>query len=47
MDVILVRAMGPNMKKALERHGIEIVKMRKKDGEKVGELVEKYFSGKK
>ena len=43
VDVILVRAMGPNMKEALELHGIEIVKMRKKDGEKAGELVEKYL----
>lgn len=47
VDVILVRAIGPNMKEALELHGIEIVKMRKKDGEKAGELVEKYFSDKK
>lgn len=43
VDVILVRAMGPNMKEALELHGIEIVKMRKKDGEKASELVEKYL----
>ena len=43
MDVILVRAMGPNMKKALERHGIEIVKMRKKDGTTAEEFVEKYL----
>ena len=43
VDVILVRAMGPNMKEALELHGIEIVKMRKKDGTTAEAFVEKYL----
>lgn len=43
VDVILVRAMGPNMKEALELNGIEIIKMRKKDGETAGALVQKYL----
>jgi len=43
VDVILVRAIGPNMKEALELKGIEIVKMRKKDGGTAAALVEKYL----
>jgi len=43
VDVILVRAIGPNMKEALELNGIEIVKMRKGDGATAKELVEKYL----
>ena len=43
IDVILVRAIGPNMKEALELNGIEIVKMRKKDGDTAKALAEKYL----
>ena len=43
VDVILVRAIGPNMKEALELHGIEIVKMRKSDGTTAKEFVGKYL----
>jgi len=44
IDVILVRAVGPNMKEALETIGIQVVKVRKKDGEKADELVNNYLS---
>ncbi len=44
VDVILVRAMGPNMKEALALQGIEIVKMHKKDGDKADEWVKKYLA---
>jgi predicted Fe-Mo cluster-binding NifX family protein len=43
IDVILVRAIGPNMKEALELNDIEIVKMRKSDGNTAEELIQKYL----
>ena len=43
VDVMLVRAVGPNMKEALELSGIEVVKTRKKDGEKADELVKNFL----
>jgi predicted Fe-Mo cluster-binding NifX family protein len=43
IDLILVRAVGPNMKEALELMGIKVVKTRKKDGEKADELVRNYL----
>jgi predicted Fe-Mo cluster-binding NifX family protein len=40
-DYILVRALGPNMKDALEMAGVKVVKISKKDGEKAPEVLEK------
>ena len=45
IDVILVRAVGPNMKETLERNGIKVVKTRKKDGEKADETVKNFLEG--
>jgi len=43
IDVMLARAVGPNMKEALELSGIEVVKIRKKDGEHADEAVRSYL----
>ncbi len=43
VDVMLARAVGPNMKEALELSGIEVVKIRKKDGEHADEAVKNYL----
>ncbi|BDY11934.1 NifB/NifX family molybdenum-iron cluster-binding protein [Hydrogenimonas cancrithermarum] len=43
IDVMLVRAVGPNMKEALELSGIKVVKTRKKDGERADELVKNFL----
>ena len=43
IDVILCRAVGPNMKEALELSGIKVVKIRKKDGERAEEAVANYL----
>ncbi len=43
IDIMLVRAVGPNMKEALELSGIDVVKVRKKDGEKADVLVKNYL----
>jgi len=40
-DYIVVRAVGPNMKDALELAGVKIVKVSKKDGENALEVLEK------
>jgi predicted Fe-Mo cluster-binding NifX family protein len=40
-DYIVVRALGPNMKDALELAGVKIIKISKKDGEKADEVLEK------
>ena len=44
IDTILARAVGPNMKEALELSGIHVVKIRKKDGEKADEVVRGYLA---
>ncbi len=44
-DTILVQAIGPHMKEAIERHNIVIVKIRQKDGEYAPEAVENYLKG--
>jgi len=46
IDLILCRAVGPNMKEALELSGIEVVKVRKKEGETSDELVANYLKEK-
>jgi predicted Fe-Mo cluster-binding NifX family protein len=38
---IVVRAVGPNMREALKREGIKIVKVSQKDGEYAPEVLEK------
>jgi len=43
VDVMLARAVGPNMKEALELSGIEVVKIRKKDGAHADEVVKNYL----
>jgi len=43
VDVMLARAVGPNMKEALELAGIDVVKIRKKDGESADEVVGNYL----
>jgi predicted Fe-Mo cluster-binding NifX family protein len=40
-DYIVVRALGPNMKDALELAGVKIIKVSKKDGERAPEVLEK------
>ena len=44
IDTILARAVGPNMKEALELSGIHVVRIRKKDGEKADEVVRRYLA---
>ena len=44
IDTILARAVGPNMKEALELSGIHVVKIRKKDGENAEEVVKNYLA---
>ncbi len=44
IDVMLVRAVGPNMKEALELSGIRVVKVRKKDGERADRLVQNFLA---
>ena len=39
VNKMYVRAVGPNMKEALESIGIEVVRTRKKDGEFAGEII--------
>jgi predicted Fe-Mo cluster-binding NifX family protein len=46
VDVILARAVGPNMKEALELSGIEVVRIRKQDGERADEVVRGYLQSK-
>jgi predicted Fe-Mo cluster-binding NifX family protein len=43
VDAMLCRAVGPNMKGALELSGIEVVKIRKRDGEMADEVVRNYL----
>jgi len=40
-DYIVVRAVGPNMKDALEKAGVKIIKVSKNDGEYALEVLEK------
>jgi predicted Fe-Mo cluster-binding NifX family protein len=40
-DYIVVRAVGPNMKAALEKAGVKIIKVSKNDGEYALEVLEK------
>jgi len=42
---ILVQAIGPHMKEAIERHEITIVKIRQKEGEYAPEAVENFLKG--
>ena len=44
-DVIIVRAVGENMKEALSEIGLEIKKIRQKDAVTADEAVEKYIHG--
>jgi predicted Fe-Mo cluster-binding NifX family protein len=44
-DIILVRAVGENMKEALESVGLQIKKIRKKDGLTADEVVENFLRG--
>ncbi len=44
VDILLTRAVGPNMKEALELGGIRVVKIRKKDGEEADEVVRGYLA---
>jgi predicted Fe-Mo cluster-binding NifX family protein len=44
IDILLARAVGPNMKEALELSGIKVVKIRKKDGEMADEVIEKLLN---
>jgi len=46
VDVMLARAVGPNMKEALELSGIEVVKIRKKDGEDADAAIKNYLGAK-
>jgi len=43
VDVVLTRAVGPNMKEALELLGLKVVKIRKTLGESAGEVVANYL----
>ncbi|MEA1918636.1 MAG: NifB/NifX family molybdenum-iron cluster-binding protein [Campylobacterota bacterium] len=45
INCALSRAIGPNMKEALESSGIKVIKIRKKDGEYADEVIENYFAG--
>ena len=44
-DYIVVRAVGPNMKDALEKAGVKIIKVSKNDGEYATEVLEKIKDG--
>ncbi len=44
VDMMLARAVGPNMKEALELSGIEVVKIRKKEGDTADEAVKSFLS---
>ncbi|MEO1937345.1 MAG: NifB/NifX family molybdenum-iron cluster-binding protein [Sulfurimonas sp.] len=44
-DIILVRAVGENMREALESIGLKIKKIRKKDGENADEVVKNFLAG--
>ncbi len=44
-DLILVQAIGENMREALESIDIKIVKVRQKDGSEAEELVKNFLSG--
>ena len=46
VNVMLARAVGPNMKEALELSGIEVVRIRKKDGNRADEVVRGYLQAK-
>lgn len=43
IDVILTRAVGPNMKEALESVGIKVVKIRKADGDTADAAIANYL----
>jgi predicted Fe-Mo cluster-binding NifX family protein len=45
VDKVLVRRVGPNMQEALKEANIEIVKIRKKHGDKADEVVKLYLKG--
>ncbi len=42
---IIVRALGPNMKDALELENIQPLKVTKDDGNSAGEILDRYISG--
>jgi len=44
-DIILVQAVGENMKEALQSVGLEIKKIRKKDGLTADEVVKNFLAG--
>ena len=43
VDVMLARAVGPNMKEALELSGIRVVRIRKRDGERADDAVRNFL----
>jgi len=43
VDVMLARAVGPNMKEALELNGIRVVRIRKRDGERADDAVRNFL----
>ena len=45
-DVILVRAVGENMREALDSIGLKIKKVRQKDGETADEVIKNFIEGK-
>jgi len=45
VDMMLVQAIGPHMKEAVERAGIVIKKIREKHGDVAGEAVTNYLKG--
>ena len=44
-DIILVQAVGKNMKEALESIGLKVKKIRQKDGSTADEVVKNFLSG--
>ncbi|HHD83668.1 MAG TPA: hypothetical protein ENK93_02215 [Campylobacteraceae bacterium] len=44
IDIILTRAIGPNMKEALELAGMKVVKIRKKEGDTAEEAVQNFLA---
>ena len=45
VELMLVRAIGPHMKEAVDRAGIAVKKIREKDGVFAGEAVKNYLQG--
>lgn len=45
IDMVMTRAIGPNMKEAFELSGTKVLKIRKKDGETSDEVIRNYVAG--